>query len=224
MQLILFYGIRRSGNHGILNMFLKGLNNFVHINDSLWDEQKFMYYLEQPITFRIIDRSYTGMKNADNVIISIEDTPPTKPINSHTNTKQCILIRHPWNNLASLWKTYNNDTDKLLYYKNKWIEYANFILNNHYKYTIIIYDLFYKNKNYRLNVLNSLGIQYNEEYLHEKPGWAKSSFPQKVTILDNEFNRYLNFKHDTIFQKNIIQDTQLTQLWEKILNQCKETF
>lgn len=202
MVLIIFNGIKRSGNHGIINLMIKSNPNSVHINDVEYDLEKINKYKNIAITDRVVDRKYTGFKDSFLTIISIEDNFTKSSLG-----KTVYLVRNPYNNLASLYCTTGKSFEKMIYYKKLWKSMVNYIKDNNKYY--ILYDKFYRNEDYRKNVFKKLGIRYDPQYLCDKPGWAKSSFPQKITSWDNEFNRYLIYENDPLFREIVLDDREL---------------
>lgn len=217
---ILFYGIRRSGNHGIINMITKSLKNSIHINNVKWNAQEYIKSSNTGNIIKGISENYTGFKNTDLVLISTEDSTDFDqkfPI----NLKILILLRDPYNMLASIYKSYSGRVQE---YMDLWKKYAKFILSKPHGYKVIIYDKFYKSREYRKDIFDFLGLEYSELHINEKPGWAKSSFSSKSTSLDNEYNRYFHYMDDPEFSY-ILKDLELWELWKSICDMYEiETF
>ena len=77
MKLIIQIGLKRSGNHGILNLIKKNFDKtkIVHLNDL----QKFTYdqychFSNIKITLNETNNLWAGFKNADLLLISFENT------------------------------------------------------------------------------------------------------------------------------------------------------
>lgn len=160
MHIILFYGLRRSGNHAILNLFIKGYKNYVHINDvKELDYEEFNKNAMIPITVTDIDRKYTGFLKTDLVIISMENKLPNYDVinkiqESYENVYVFMLLRNPINHLSSAWTEYKNNKKNIFNeIKKLWIEYSKIIIKNDNKINYIIYDKFYSNEDYRINIL-----------------------------------------------------------------------
>ena len=230
MKVIIHFGIRRSGNHGILNLIKNsGIKKCVHINDlHNFKYELFQQYSKINITLFEIDNTWTGFKDVDLLIISLENKIiPKKELEkfySIPNIHFVILLRNPFNNAASAYKYLittecKSTTILLKYLMTLWKNYTDFFLKDeNLKSTLILYDKFYKNEKYRTNIFEKLGLTYNKKHLNEIKGWGKSFFDLKATNTNNQkiFERWKVFENDEIFIKNILDDQELHDLWEKI--------
>ena len=70
----------------------------------------YINYKNIDITTNRSDRVFTGFKNADCVVISMENkTIDASELEKFKNIDDChivLLLRNPYNNLASAWKEY----------------------------------------------------------------------------------------------------------------------
>ena len=73
MKTIIIYGLRRSGNHYLISTILQQFTNYVHINDTILSYEKYNTYKEIEKTVNQIDNDWTGFKDVECVIISIEN-------------------------------------------------------------------------------------------------------------------------------------------------------
>lgn len=225
--IILWYGLRRSGNHGIQDLFLNSSNmDFVHLNDTKLNYDKFIEYSNIQKTYKRIDGKYIGFKNIECVLISMENIllDNVELLNikkfDNFNVKKILLLRNPINNLASIWKVYNKNSSILFHVRNLWIEYAKLILNTNIEeeFIVIIYDKFYKNIEYRNEIFNKIytNVFCDEKYLNIKNGYATSSFVDIKNENLNEYNRYIFYEDDDFFNKEITQNNILIELWKNI--------
>lgn len=223
-KIIFFYGLRRSGNHGILNLFMKGYPNYVHINDTILNFNEYENYKNIDITTRNIDIKYSGFKDCDLLIISMENQiPDFNEINKFSEIEDInifILLRNPINNLESAWTIYS-DKEKVKEIRNLWLKYSNLFINNtNEKINYIIYEKFYKDEKYRISILDKLNINYNhvKNFLNESPGHAQSSFKKdkKNHSKNKSIDLKINLYNDNKNFKNLITN-ELKQNWKIIV-------
>lgn len=134
------------------------------------------------------ERVFTGFKSANSVIITMEDkTIDLAELEKFKAIEDChviLLLRNPYNNLASAWKQYmlNSEPDKLkpeIFNKiySLWIDYANHYLNN--DMVNILYDRYVESEKYRNNIFNSIGITPEEIDLEKKIKCQCSSYSNR---------------------------------------------
>ena len=76
MKVFIQIGIKRSGNHGILNLIKKsGIKNYIHMNDiHHFTYENYKYFSEKEPEYKPVnDHTWTGFKGVDMVIISLEN-------------------------------------------------------------------------------------------------------------------------------------------------------
>jgi hypothetical protein len=224
-KIIFWYGLRRSGNHGMQDFIFKLPNeNVVHMNNQRLNYETFIKYSKIEPTNKLED-SYTGFKNIPYVLLSMENISldnsellEINKFNNFNNITKIIILRNPFNNLSSTWKITKNNIEQLLEAKHLWIQYANFILqnNNANDFMFILYDKFYNDIEYRNTIINEINLKfaYDDSLLNIKRNYAHSSFEQ--TTVTNEFNRYILFENDDFFSKEVLNNIELIELWNKI--------
>ena len=234
MKTIIQIGLKRSGNHGIINLFKHAyaLNNIVHLNDiSIFSYELYKKYSQIEINKREKNNEWSGFKNAELVIISLEnkDIAETlielKKFYHLEDFHIIILLRNPYNNASSTYKylleIQCRDRNKLVNWLMKeWVKYAKFLLFHQIGgcITPIIYDKFYQNKDYREDVFRILEINYKEEYLNDISGWGISFFNKdcKDASKMDTFTRYLMFQNNPYFINYIFKNKRLFDLWDAI--------
>lgn len=235
MKIIIQFGLKRSGNHGISNLILKSNNNFVHLNDlNDLDYNTFKNFLEKEGNLSIVDNVWTGLKKCQKVLISLENKSVISlkknitDFSQERNIRFIILLRNPYNNMASLYKYFLEKKIKtglilLTQCIQLWKEYCNYILQSNNNCISIIYDKFYSDVQYRREIFDILKINYNEKYVNEINGWGKTFFDLKANTTKNQdiFKRYLNFKNDKKFIDYVFKDIELIELWNKICEKFK---
>ena len=144
MKTIIIYGLRRSGNHYLISTILQQFTNYVHINDTVLSYDKYQKYKDIEKTVTHIDKDWTGFKNVECVIISIEN----QLINNYDidkfhnipNSYTLMLLRCPYSHFSSIWKVYDKDKPLLIHLIKLWKLYAEEFKNPTSKHIIkVIY-------------------------------------------------------------------------------------
>lgn len=225
------FGIKRSGNHAIINWLYKMLPNYVHINNL---HPKFLtpaYYNLNLVQTTIIenykDNAWINFRQDNNLIISFEDqdikTVHEKIVHL---CKKCniepvtiMIIRDPKNMLASLYKI-KKRFDILEGFKNIWINYAEEYLTKKYLQHFIIYDKWFIDQDYRKKISYDLKLTFddsnhNKIFKHGISSFDGYKFENDTTKMD-VLNRANIFKNDSNFE-NLVSDLKMIELWTKIL-------
>jgi len=225
MNIILFFGIKRSGNHGIIQLIINNYKKVVHINacDLLYDN--YLKYKDIEISKKNSDYYYVGFKNADCVVFSVEnnicDNTILEKFLKLENISIIFLLRNPFNNYDSWRKNTINNCQNidLLWaseWKNMWLKFANFFLEKRNDIIYILYDKFYSDKKYQINILNKLSIDLNTMNLDKKYNYTFSSFD------DVNYSRRMWGTSDNLLYKDnisneIFSDKIVESTWIKIL-------
>lgn len=223
MKTVLFYGLRRSGNHGILNLFIQHYQNAVHLNDTVLSLDYYNLYKEIEISNVRCDRGYIGFKDADCVIISIEnqyiDFHELSKFNYISGVYRVLLIRNPYHQLSSVWKVYNQSVQQLTKIRDLWIYYAElFLSEDSIQFIKIVYDLFYTNKTYRENILRKCAIDKKKVNISDFTVWGDSSYQNK-----DDARRMLGgledcvYSNDNTFVTIVTCDKRVDKLWNRIM-------
>ena len=107
MKTIIIFGLRRSGNHFLISTILQQYSNYVHINnvDNLSYDKYIQYKNIKKDRIRI-DHKWTGFKEVDCVVISMEnkkiDFDVLDQFNTLNNCYSIILLRCPYSNFSSV--------------------------------------------------------------------------------------------------------------------------
>ena len=238
MKLIILIGLKRSGNHGITNLILKNQKNYLHLNDLTdFTYENFQNFSKKQSNIQTMDQKWCGFKNKDLLLISLENIELNAMVNKICNFKEkkniILLIRNPFNNLASAYKYFiekkiGNGLFLLQQMKILWKQYCQFILKNQSFYhwsastsstsTCILYDKFYSNLEYRKQIFKELEIEYKEEHLNEITGYGRSFFDLNAKNTDKQdiFNRWKYFKDDKYFIQYVLNDSELLRLWNSV--------
>ena len=129
MKTILFFGLRRSGNHGIIGLILSKYKNSIHINDVKLSYRKYCFFKNIPKYDNIgTHNHYVGFNGVDCIVISMENEIKSfielQKFKNIPNLNIILLLRNPYNNLSSVWKIYEKDIKQTILIKNLWIKYA----------------------------------------------------------------------------------------------------
>lgn len=190
MKTIIFFGIIRSGNHGLLNTIIKSHKNPIHINNAQLDYKSYIEHSEIEIKDKRSDGKYIGFKGSDCVIISIENRQLNMKeielfLANVDDVRISILIRNPYNCLSSVSKVYVRENTpsnlKLNVWRNistDWIKYCEIILDPPpYIYPIIYDKVFSDETNYN-EFLRFMGItsKVSKEVKNATQNWGESSW------------------------------------------------
>ena len=183
MKTILLFGLRRSGNHFIISTILQQYNNYVHINDVDLSFDKYNKFKNIEKDKERISRKWTGFKNVECVVISMEnkvkDFDLLEKFNSIDDCYPIVLLRCPYSNFSSVWKTYHEDKDRLIEIRDLWKLYAKKVIEKN-NFVKIIYDKYTLDDEYILERLRSMNIEIkninNNKYINNQKSVFKSKF------------------------------------------------
>jgi hypothetical protein len=216
-------GIKRSGNHAIINWLYKMIPDYVHINNlphGLITEDNIVKHKKNTYDRNYIDKGWTDYK--DNVIISLENAPLNVTVNKimsvcHVPYKIIVVVRNPKNTLASIWKVYENRKDILETHAWMWLAYAEELAKN--TYNVIIYDKWFSDLKYRKLISARLGLVFDDSNFNNIFKHGVSSFDgykyQNCASKMDVLHRAEYFKGDKYFN-SIINNSKMSELWNKI--------
>ena len=221
MKTIILYGLKRSGNHFFISNILQQFSNYVHINDVNLSYDNYIKYKNIEKDKDQIDCNWTGFKDVECVVISIEN----KVIDNHEiskfkNIDHCykfMLLRCPYSNFSSIWKVSKKNVPLLKSMVVLWIIYAEYFINR--KDIIkVLYDKYSTNKNYKINMLKNIGIdKINiDEYINIKHQQSSFEKKEKSRQVYNTLQN-CNFKNDKHFI-NLVKNEKIKNLWDIIKN------
>jgi hypothetical protein len=216
------FGIMRSGIHVIISWIINKLenNSTVYYNnirniDSLKDR---LILKTDTRILPIKNKLHEDINTAKNVVYSFESK--NFDITNELNCKNILIIRNPYNLLASSYKYIQNEgpckdiiadirlIELWKYYAKEFLSETNYIPNK----VTIVYDLFITNKKYRKNKCLQLKLNINPDDILTLDMGGGSSFGN-----NNDYhNRYKDFE-DTEIMKICKNDNELSLLWNKIV-------
>lgn len=232
-KIFFILGVKRTGNHAIINWLYKMIPNYVHLNNmrlsdfTVTNYDKYLTVL--PVTENYVDNCWTKFNCSNNLIISFENAnvqDTTKLINKFCEQIQIkpviiLIYRNPYNALSSIWKIYNKNQQILNKHIKLLIDYGHDFLNNDMQRMNILYDKWFKDITYRKSLSKKLSLQFDDSnfdkiFLHgysSFDGYLYKNDASKMDVL----NRYDNFLNDSVFQ-DILQKhkTELDAIWNKI--------
>lgn len=206
MRELRIFGMRRSGNHAIIEWIARHFNRVIHYNECWgWDE----------ISYR--SKHFYGNKenDIDLTIYSYEDFYPSE---QEIQDPRCVVVLRDWYNMMASRLT----TDRL-YVKHRhqpsfnndkvletWIEYAK--LYEKYKDKFILYNKWVSDSSYRLLIERQLDLgNLNDKFIVKFPSsgvGGGSSFDQNKVNLKTINQRYklLKIKSLELYEKIIVAD------------------
>jgi len=225
VKTIILYGCKRSGNHGLINLFIKSDKNYVHINDTILSYDQYNKAKLIDISKRDIDRRYTGLKGANLVILSMENQLPDyaemKKFENMSDIFRLILLRNPYNTFASIWKFFDKSTYSLNGAIYWWFQYSKIFLNeseDDASLIKVIYDKFYSDSEYRIDIFNQCGIDFGEVegYIDGFTKYGVSSFEDKKLQRSRNYTLESNpYNDDREFMK-MVSHQVIFDNWKKI--------
>jgi hypothetical protein len=227
MKTIFLYGVRRSGNHFITSLILQHFTNYVHINDSYISYDQYMKYKDIEKYEKHCDHKWTGFKNVDCVLVSIENKPIEKDeVEKFKHIENCYflsILRCPYTQLSSAWKTYERDSNRMREILKLWKLYANHFLEDDNQFIKISYDEFASNDDYIVDTIQKLGCTYNNTIDKNKTiKWQRSSFDAKSDKKAQVYKTLEDciYKDDKAFVR-LASDAEVKTLWEKCIAKIK---
>ena len=227
MKTIFLYGVRRSGNHFIISVILQHFSNYVHINDSYISYDQYMKYKDIEKYENHCDHKWTGFKNVDCVLISIENKPIEKDeVDKFKDIEGCYflsLLRCPYTQFSSAWKTYDKDSNRMREILKLWKLYANHFLEDDNQFIKILYDEFASNDDYIVDTIQKLGCIFNKSIDKNKTiKWQRSSFDAKSDKKAQVYKTLEDciYKDDKAFV-SLASDPEIKTLWERCIVKIK---
>lgn len=190
-------GLRRSGTHGIINWLIPHYEWAVFVNDYYKGSSKNLHVYKDGIKNFTLNKSRVNEELISKIGVERPDLFTTTLENleiSHIDllstakkrivfTKVIILLRDPFNHLASLirgrrTKAAHAFTANVKFFEEYWKSYAKeFIVRDHEEQAVYInYNKWFLDEKYRRGIEKQLGVGSNDNGLH-KP---KSSSFEKV--------------------------------------------
>jgi hypothetical protein len=233
--------LKRSGQHAVINWLCSQAQEVVHFNHCYFERRNLGYWIAAS-TNRVIyysgaSKNDSGVQNRDKLIkylseiksykqllYSFEDTDiEHKLLRKYVTKKKptvVIIVRDPYNWLASTIKRKDCNYGQLLYKKNLLIKYLEQSLQIKdylgHPFMSINYNKWVAEKEYRKEVCLSLAIPFSntaDNAIHEVPDFGGgSSFAEATPMFDNRvFRRWEEFSSDPLYQK-VINDRYLVEL------------
>jgi len=218
-------GLRRSGNHAIINWISRMLLPLVHINDipftQITDDNIYKFQSANGMIHGSVDNKWIPFNKSSNLLISVENTSPydvetqLKKIQQHC-VKLIVLIRDPWNNMASRYHIHQN-VEWVQKGVDMWYSFATFNDTN-----VLLFNAWVSDLSYRKVVAKSLfGIDensYTDDNCRQIKGWSRSFWDPQVTdatqLLNKLENRYRMFLQEPHFRRIVINNSKLYELWK----------
>lgn len=223
-----FIAPRRSGHHAIMNWFQNQFNSegyFLNDTDHAWG---------RPIRFPQIKDGTLHFLNNDyqnesieigykNLFYNFEDRPISQLSNFQNeleeNTKNIIILRDPFNLIASRMKHWVEHQPQLLQNGiNIWVEYAQEILNettlipNKY---VIIYNEWFQNKSYREMISNDLGEKFDDSNMIEVPEFGRGSSFDGMELNGEASSMKVLERYKTIPNKEFLKELYENEFFQR---------
>jgi len=242
--------LKRSGQHAVINWLCHQLGSVVHFNHCIF-VRRGIFMTATPISGRFVtyqnqekvDSGWTASNNDkkplssffakldkiglyDNLLFSFEDRALTDPLLKKLltkyNPKIILMLRDPYNCLASSFKHHNGKTTltELQEKKAKLVTYLEQVLGikDYLKSPVasIEFGSWLKNENYRKAIMENLGLPFSkavETAIEEvQPFGGGSSFDgqnaEHTVLRQKVFERWKSYQ-DNAEYKNLLSDDYL---------------
>ena len=256
---IVTLGLRRGGIHGMLVWMCGRFDDsyMVHLNTRLRGFKDWYSFSEKTHRFTKSEISFlSGLKKEslplEFYINSVEQSTPKRFVdidNKNYNRKKknitkavkatkfsksrkyVILLRNPFNNLASLMQARENSrypdswfVKEIKLFRKNWIAYSKEVVgetNYLKKKIVLVYDKWVTSEEYRRQKAEEIRLDFNDKNFGKMPH-AGSSFDDFVFSNNaynmNVCNRWLKYKDNAKFNK-ILFDDELLNLYKKIFGE-----
>jgi len=246
-QVFISFSPQRSGQHLILRWLCENLETIVHYNHCCFQRRNVFFNLTPKNGKRIIynsgriyENDWPGIDGMDNKVLnqfelskfiySLEDEPLSNPlvcrvIKNEKNISPLIILRDPFNWLASLIMKDGESIDNLLRKKESYIqclEQALGVVDYLGADTCSInYNQFIVDFNYRQNICLKLGVvclEKAENSLAEIPNFGRGSSFSGVNkdeqLLDSVCTRWVGMQSNVIYRR-LLDDEKLLSLTDQ---------
>lgn len=235
---------QRSGQHLIIRWLCENLSDVVHFNHCYFFRKNIFFYLTPINGRRVIyregevnDNQWPGREKLDcdyikklsfpNMLFSMEDVALSnhfikRIVNIREDIRPIIILRDPYNWLASTMKKDGDSYELLDRKKNCYIQYleqalaVNDLLGK--RVTSINYNKFLITPSYRKSLCDRMSINFSqraEESLHEVPtfggGSSFSGHNGDTKLMESVFLRWKDYKDNSLY-KRLLDDEKLISL------------
>ncbi len=198
-----FIGMRRSGNHALLDWILAHHKSWIHFNNATLKDGVFQVDDSQVVSNGPAD--YLGLYKYG--LVSVEDYDLTLVKEYVGNGMRIILLRDPFNLMASrlqMARNFVNDPDSkftcfdLISSRaiHLWKQYASEFVFEHVKNTVFLnFNFWFESAEYRKDISRVMGWKHTDEGYGSEKGWVfsgGSSFGSKAKVLES----WRNFEND----------------------------
>lgn len=198
-MILLMYAVRRSGHHGIVNWLCSQFKSAEFYDDGNTSGDKITTRWSKTYSNELSENGNLSMYNFENrndINLQIGEKF------GFEGCKYIVVVRDIYNNLAS----YCKDADKIKEVRKRniiqlWKNHATFLLEN--KDIIgIKFNSWYKDEEYRRNILDLLGIKRLTDDIStigiKDTRWGRSSFGEDI-INDSILSRYESFLREDYY-------------------------
>lgn len=242
---ILFMGIHRSGNHGLINWLIGNLRGkIIHINAlhhrdltpelySRYSEKKSTSSeIYESCELEYYERDWTNFNHADWLILSLESVKVRSmkeqivDFTKKTKCKSILLLRDPLNNAASMYKirrardfTVEKAGNSVGAVLECWDQHAKEMVEpNSFWTTRILFNRWMYDRTYRDQIMSDLGLTNSDSGFGKISGHGRSSFDQNradARDLDLE-GRYLSMISEEGFLGALEKKGVDLELWKNV--------
>ena len=215
-------GIRRTGNHAIINWLLHQLKGGYSFCNDIAPSQF-------PFDSRFKESKFRP--NTKNLLVSYEDhsvenviLEPLNTLGEYSQRTSILLLRNPFNLFAS-WYRWDEPLgvkfrENESYRKEMidlWKSHARFWVSNKGPEVIgIFFDKWVDDKMYRQQISKQLRLNFNDNSIKKVKGYGGGSSFEK-NLNSNVNNRSELYKDVPFFKDNVLKDVELSELWTEVI-------
>lgn len=229
-EIIKTFGLKRSGQHLVIEWISRGLVNVIHLNHCRFFRSGFSYVLTPFAGRRVIysdgivnDSGIQGRDNLNsslpsepyqNLLYSIEDIslndPMIQKLDESFSAKTILILRDPANWLASSLQRKKSSKQYLLKTRDILIEYleqATLVKSYTRGQCIAInYNKFIVDRRYREQLAQRLGLvsfENAEQAMKHTPSFGGGSSFKENSQNNNTLERWKHFQDDSFFRRTL---------------------
>jgi len=226
-------GLSRSGNHAVINWILKQHNTeHIFINAVLPFQDPFDFTAEAKRDTSLLLYTYENVPVDYVTSREFEKAKRDSYAIKAKNTYVLLILRHPLNLFASRYKSgIKGPSSRILNETDLWIMHAKWFLSkrqhNDINTIFINFDKWVACKQYRAEIINSLGITFSDEGKEDVSQYGGGSsfdgldYDKKASKM-NILNRWQDFSGQQAYER-IIQNKALLDLAERIFEYDQQT-
>uniref|UniRef100_A0A6C0J546 Uncharacterized protein n=1 Tax=viral metagenome TaxID=1070528 RepID=A0A6C0J546_9ZZZZ len=222
------FGIEKSGTHAITTWVHRMQSNSILIDDATKEfctpDSLIPKISEETNKVKCYEKVVTNFSSKQPLLFLHKNSPMVEVNTIITDckvliSKLIIIIRNPYNNLASILKNYLKEDEIASIIKkfiDLWKQY--FYVCMQYPECVVVYDEWVNSRGYRVAVANNLCLSNKEKNIFQITERGKSSFDtnSKNIEINSVLRRYENYRSNELYNELVMNDKELKVMWNSI--------